>query len=70
MERAWKIAAAMVITLVVVEAQLQMGFYNSTCKEVESIVKAAMEAKFKAAPTSAAGTLRLFFHDCFVNVRT
>ena len=51
-----------------VKAQLRVGFYNSTCEEVERIVKSAMEAEFKAAPTFAAGTLRLFFHDCFVNV--
>lgn len=68
-----KIATALAMILVAlqnagVEAQLRVNFYNTTCKEVESIVKSAMEAKFKAAPTSAAGTLRLFFHDCFVNV--
>lgn len=68
----WKSVAALAIILVAlqnaVEAQLRVDFYNSTCEEVESIVKEAMKAKLRAAPTSAAGTLRLFFHDCFVNV--
>jgi hypothetical protein len=68
----WKTVAALAMILAAlengVEAQLRVDFYNSTCEQVESIVKKTMEAKFKAAPTSAAGTLRLFFHDCFVNV--
>lgn len=68
MERVVLVAASLVLLVAQVAAgELRLGFYDESCKDVESIVKTAMVAKFKAAPTSAAGTLRLFFHDCFVN---
>ncbi|XP_024514911.1 peroxidase 51 [Selaginella moellendorffii] len=47
-------------------AQLSVGFYGRSCPRVESIVKRVALDKFKQAPTSAAATVRLFFHDCFV----
>lgn len=49
-------------------AQLRRGYYKNTCPNVESIVHAAVQAKFRQTFTTAPATLRLFFHDCFVQV--
>ncbi|XP_071742124.1 peroxidase 16-like [Rutidosis leptorrhynchoides] len=46
--------------------QLRQNFYQSTCPNVESIVKAAVTKKFQQTFVTIPGTLRLFFHDCFV----
>nr|XP_043626724.1 peroxidase 16-like [Erigeron canadensis] len=47
-------------------AQLRQNFYQSTCPNVESIVKSAVTKKFQQTFVTVPGTLRLFFHDCFV----
>ncbi|GJX14263.1 peroxidase N1-like protein [Tanacetum coccineum] len=44
-----------------------VGFYSSTCRNVESIVQSAVKTAVQANPTIAPGLLRMFFHDCFVN---
>ncbi|KAI3869570.1 hypothetical protein MKW92_038326 [Papaver armeniacum] len=46
-----------------VEAQLQVGFYQSTCFPAEFIIRNAV---FNANRDIAAGLVRLHFHDCFV----
>ncbi|KAF7801710.1 peroxidase 55 [Senna tora] len=48
------------------EGQLVENFYSSTCPNVEAIVKQAVTNKFSQTFTTVPGTLRLFFHDCFV----
>ncbi|KAK7290514.1 hypothetical protein RIF29_04989 [Crotalaria pallida] len=48
------------------ESQLVENFYSSTCPNVESIVKQAVSNKLTATITTGQATLRLFFHDCFV----
>nr|GFB19392.1 peroxidase 16-like [Tanacetum cinerariifolium] len=47
-------------------AQLKQNFYQNTCPNVESIVRAAVTKKFQQTFVTIPGTLRLFFHDCFV----
>ncbi|CAH8271040.1 unnamed protein product [Arabidopsis lyrata] len=47
-------------------AQLSENYYASTCPNVELIVKQAVTTKFQQTPTTAPATLRMFFHDCFV----
>ncbi|KAB2614118.1 peroxidase 55-like [Pyrus ussuriensis x Pyrus communis] len=42
------------------------NFYSSSCPNAESIVKQTVDIKRSQAPPTIAGTLRLFFHDCFV----
>ncbi|XP_051188711.1 peroxidase 55 [Lolium perenne] len=61
------LAAAMVLASAVPgEAKLSPGYYRSTCPRVESIVRAAVARKVKETFVTVPATLRLFFHDCFV----
>ncbi|KAL2320304.1 hypothetical protein Fmac_029273 [Flemingia macrophylla] len=48
------------------EGQLAENFYSSSCPNVESIVTQAVTNKFTQTITTGQATLRLFFHDCFV----
>ena len=52
------------------EAELKENFYSSSCPNVESIVLQAVNAKLAETQTFTPipATLRLFFHDCFVEV--
>ncbi|XP_051217720.1 peroxidase 31-like [Lolium perenne] len=48
-------------------ARLSTTYYSRSCPRVEQIVSDVVTAKQQANPSTAAGTLRLFFHDCFVS---
>lgn len=50
------------------QGQLKENFYSSTCPNVESIVHQAVSKKMIQTFTTAQATLRLFFHDCFIEV--
>lgn len=50
------------------EGQLSENFYSSSCPNVEAIVSQAVTNKFTQTITTGQATLRLFFHDCFVEV--
>jgi hypothetical protein len=52
-----------------VSAQLSADFYKTSCPDAEKIILGVVEKRFKADPGTAAGLLRLVFHDCFANVR-
>jgi peroxidase len=52
------------------QAQLSQSYYASTCPDVETLVRGAVTQKLQETFNAAPGTLRLFFHDCFVRVRT
>lgn len=47
-------------------AQLRQNYYANICPNVESIVRDAVTAKFRQTFVTVPATLRLFFHDCFV----
>lgn len=47
-------------------AKLTLDYYQNTCPRASEIVTQVVTNKQIANPTTAAGTLRLFFHDCFV----
>uniref|UniRef100_A0A0D9W5Y1 Peroxidase n=1 Tax=Leersia perrieri TaxID=77586 RepID=A0A0D9W5Y1_9ORYZ len=47
-------------------SRLSPNYYRHSCPRVEQIVADVVAAKQRANPSTAAGTLRLFFHDCFV----
>ncbi|MCO5606354.1 hypothetical protein L7F22_060542 [Adiantum nelumboides] len=46
---------------------LSFDYYSRTCPQVEQVIKAVMVEKQREAFVTAAGTLRIFFHDCFVS---
>ncbi|KAJ6990707.1 hypothetical protein NC653_019079 [Populus alba x Populus x berolinensis] len=45
---------------------LSYDFYDKTCPNVEKIIHNVVSQKLLEAPVAAAGALRIFFHDCFV----
>lgn len=51
-----------------VKKGLSCAFYESSCPELESIVRKQLKKIFKKDIGQAAGLLRLHFHDCFVQV--
>jgi peroxidase len=48
---------------------LSLDFYARTCPAVEQIVGNVTAARFRDHPASGPAVLRLFHHDCFVEVR-
>ncbi|KAK8964716.1 Peroxidase 55 [Platanthera guangdongensis] len=48
------------------EAQLSQNFYGFRCPAVELIVRQAVATKISQTFVTVPATLRLFFHDCFV----
>lgn len=48
--------------------QLSVNYYAKKCPQVESLIGYVTSNMFKEAPASAPATIRLFFHDCFVEV--
>uniref|UniRef100_A0A7N0T4Y8 Peroxidase n=1 Tax=Kalanchoe fedtschenkoi TaxID=63787 RepID=A0A7N0T4Y8_KALFE len=63
----WATLVAICILSSSVSAQLKQNYYASVCPNVESIVRGAVNAKFKQTFVTVPATLRLFFHDCFVS---
>nr|ACJ11763.1 class III peroxidase [Gossypium hirsutum] len=49
-----------------VSAQLRQNFYANSCSNVEAIVRGEVAKKFSQTFVTVPATLRLFFHDCFV----
>ncbi|XP_031473954.1 peroxidase 19-like [Nymphaea colorata] len=49
-----------------VSHQLSVDFYSMSCPQLEQLVFSVTSQRFKEAPVSAPSTIRLFFHDCFV----
>jgi len=49
-------------------AQLVNNFYGRTCPNLETIVRREMTKAINNEARIGASILRLFFHDCFVNV--
>lgn len=50
------------------EGQLVPNFYGSRCPNVEGIVRQVVLAKINQTFVTIPATVRLFFHDCFVEV--
>jgi len=49
-------------------AQLTTNFYSSSCPQLFSTVKSVVQSAINKEARMGASLLRLFFHDCFVNV--
>ncbi|KAJ6299846.1 hypothetical protein OIU76_020773 [Salix suchowensis] len=58
---------AMVGTTMVEGQGTRVGFYATTCRRAESIVRATVQSHFTSDSSIAPGLLRMHFHDCFVN---
>ena len=50
------------------EGQLSETFYQKTCPKLESVVRQVVADKISQTFVTIPATLRLFFHDCFVEV--
>jgi peroxidase len=49
------------------EAKLSVNYYKKTCPDFDKIMRETVTSKQISNPTTAAGTLRAFFHDCVVD---
>ncbi|PKA47872.1 Peroxidase 65 [Apostasia shenzhenica] len=49
------------------DAKLTLNYYNASCPQIHDIISNVVTTKQINSPTTAAGVLRLFFHDCFVS---
>ncbi|XP_047317764.1 peroxidase 31-like [Impatiens glandulifera] len=49
-----------------VESQLTLNYYQKSCPRFDQIMQETITNKQIKSPSTAAATLRLFFHDCFV----
>ncbi|TVU40306.1 hypothetical protein EJB05_13764 [Eragrostis curvula] len=68
-----RLAAALLVLVVtaagsatVCDAQLRRNYYAGVCPNVEAIVRDAVAKKVQQTLTTISATVRLFFHDCFV----
>ena len=59
---------AMVATIGGTNAALTTDFYDHSCPQIYSIVKAEVQKAVAKDARNAASLVRLHFHDCFVNV--
>ncbi|KAF4374540.1 hypothetical protein F8388_016091 [Cannabis sativa] len=57
-------------TLYESNAQLNTTFYSSTCPNVSTIVRNAVQQALNSDSRIGASLIRLHFHDCFVNVKS
>ncbi|KAG8637970.1 peroxidase 63 [Manihot esculenta] len=49
------------------ESKLSYNYYDKSCPRFAQIMQETITNKQITSPTTAAGTLRLFFHDCILN---
>ncbi|CAL5366771.1 unnamed protein product [Camellia sinensis] len=54
------------LCLSLASAQLRQNYYANVCPNVENVVRNAVKQKFQQTFVTVPATLRLFFHDCFV----
>lgn len=50
-----------------VQAQLVENFYRTSCPSAETVITSAVNSALNRRAASAAGVLRIHFHDCFVH---
>ncbi|KAI3859255.1 hypothetical protein MKW98_007636 [Papaver atlanticum] len=47
--------------------ELKVDYYSKSCPKVENLISSVTTEMFNTAPITAPSTIRLFFHDCFVD---
>uniref|UniRef100_A0A7N0ZY25 peroxidase n=1 Tax=Kalanchoe fedtschenkoi TaxID=63787 RepID=A0A7N0ZY25_KALFE len=47
--------------------QLSVSFYAKTCPDLNQLVSSVTSQQFRVSPATGPRTIRLFFHDCFVD---
>lgn len=62
------LVSILVLLLGISRAQLTPDFYEDSCPDLPNIVQAQVEIAVQNEKRMGASLLRLFFHDCFVNV--
>ncbi|CAB4314528.1 unnamed protein product [Prunus armeniaca] len=62
----WWLCLSLCLFLCPTSAQLKTNFYANVCPNVENIVKNVVTQKFQQTFVTVPATIRLFFHDCFV----
>nr|XP_043613792.1 peroxidase 5-like [Erigeron canadensis] len=60
------VSLMLVLLIVPLQAQLQVGFYSRSCTMAEFIIRDEVTKAFIQDRGLAAGLVRLHFHDCFV----
>jgi hypothetical protein len=61
---------AMAVSAQLGASDLSPDYYSSTCPNLESIVRGVVAQKRDETVKTIGSTIRLFFHDCFVEVRS
>ena len=61
--------AVSLLSSIVAHAQLSKTYYSTSCHGLQDIVWAEMKHAVGMERRNGASLLRLFFHDCFVQVR-
>ncbi|OIT36667.1 PREDICTED: peroxidase 41-like [Nicotiana attenuata] len=64
---AWPLLLLLFSSLAFSHAQLTLDYYAKTCPQFDAIVRDITQQKQMQFPTTAAATLRVFFHDCAVD---
>ncbi|KAJ1685906.1 hypothetical protein LUZ63_017296 [Rhynchospora breviuscula] len=62
----WAVAFVVCLFISTSTAQLQVGFYQNSCPNAESVVASVVRQATLSDPTIPAALLRLHFHDCIV----
>lgn len=64
----WSLSLGLSLYPYIASAQLKQNYYANICPNVENIVKTVVQKKFQQTFVTVPATLRLFFHDCLVQV--